>query len=266
MVTAELEKALSDAGVSMYQLEARLLEAEAKRQGLDVDTLLHRRLGGEPIAYITGEWEFYSIPVFVTRDTLIPRPDTEALVDRALELLRERRSREVPQVLDLCAGTGCVGLAIAENTPVVNVMLGEISEAAITVCRRNIKLNGLEDRVAVQRMDALEVPPESCSYDMILCNPPYITTQELKTLDSSVRDYEPRLALDGGEDGLRFYRAITTLWHNAIVPGGRLLFEVGYEQASDVAEIMRENGYKNIVITRDLNNIERVIEGETIER
>ena len=262
MVRHEVEAALKADGVSMYRLEARLLCELAQSRGESVEPLLARRLGGEPIAYITGEWEFYSLPIRVTRDTLIPRADTETLAERTIEVLRARRSREVPRVLDLCAGTGCIGLAVAVNVPSANVVLGEISEAAIDVCRENIALNNLAERVSVQCIDALKEPsPELGAFDVIVSNPPYIPTEVVATLESSVREFEPHGALDGGVDGLLFYRAIAENLRDALKSGGRLIFEVGYDQAAAVAEIMKQNGYISIAVTRDLNKIERVIEG-----
>ena len=251
----------------MARLEARLLCEFAQTSGESTTVLLNRRLGGEPIAYITGEWEFYSLPIRVTRDTLIPRADTETLAERAIEVLRERKTRDVPMVLDLCAGTGCVGLAIAANVPSVSVTLGEISDAAIEVCRANVALNGLGERVEVRKMDALAgavatQKPQETTYDVIVSNPPYIRTADMATLDASVRDFEPHLALDGGADGMLFYRAIAERWSGALKSGGRLIFEVGYDQAAQVAEILQECEYTNIAVTRDLNKIERVIEGE----
>ena len=258
----EVSDALRDADVAMHRLEARLLCEHAQSSGESIDALLSRRLGGEPIAYITGEWEFYSLPIRVTRDTLIPRADTETLAERAIEWLRERKTRDVPMVLDLCSGTGCIGLAIAANVPSASVTLGELSDGAIEVCRENIALNGLGECVAVQRLNALGDVDGSVKYDLIVSNPPYIRAAEMATLDASVREFEPRMALDGGDDGLMFYRAIAKRWRCALKTGGRLMFEVGYDQAEQVAAILRENGYENIAVTRDLSKIERVIEGE----
>ena len=262
----EVENALRDAGVSMYRLEARLLCEFAAAGGGDLDALLSRRLVGEPIAYITGEWEFYSLPLKVTRDTLIPRSDTETLAERAIELLR---GVEAPRVLDLCAGTGCIGLAIAVNVKGAEVVFGELSDAALAVCRENIRLNAKLENVDACRlmalsMSALEAPPQEFigAFDLIVSNPPYIPSAELAGLDVSVREFEPRLALDGAEDGLRFYRAIAERWKRALKPRGRLVFEVGCDQSTAVQEILRQNGYENIAVTRDLNKIERVIEGE----
>ena len=262
MSKSEVESALSAAGISMHRLEARLLCEYAQSSGESIDALLARRLGGEPIAYITGEWEFYSLPIRVTRDTLIPRADTETLAERAIGWLRSRKTRDVPMVLDLCAGTGCIGLAIAANVPSASVALGELSDGALAVCRANVALNGLDERVAVQRIDALGEVDGSVQYDLIVSNPPYIRTAEMATLDASVREFEPHLALDGGDDGLMFYRAIAERWRGALKTGGRLMLEVGYDQAEQVAEILRQNEYENIAVTRDLSKIERVIEGE----
>jgi release factor glutamine methyltransferase len=238
----------------------RLLREYAQKSGEPLGALLSRLENGEPAAYILGEWEFYSLPIRVTRDTLIPRPDTETLVDRAIELLR---GKAAPRILDLCAGTGCVGLALAANIPDADVILAELSEPALAVCRENTALNGLTGRVVELRADALKAPPtEIGQFDVIVCNPPYIKTAVIAELDASVRDFEPITALDGGADGLDFYRAVAAQWKQALKQGGKILFEVGYDQSAEVAEILRRNEYVNIAATRDLNKTERVIEGE----
>jgi release factor glutamine methyltransferase len=242
------------------RLEERLLREYAQKSGEPLDALVRRAENDEPVAYILGEWEFYSLPIKVTRDTLIPRPDTETLVDRAIELLK---GRAAPRILDLCAGTGCVGLALAANIPGATAILAELSEPALAVCRENIALNGLTGRVAARRADALKAPPENLgTFDVIVCNPPYIRTAVIAELDASVCAFEPITALDGGDDGLDFYRAVAAQWKTALKKGGKILFEVGYDQSAEVAEILRRNEYVNIAATRDLNNTERVIEGE----
>lgn len=276
----DARKALKGMGVEAAQLEARELLCAAS--GKDRTQLIHdlplyasdgveqrfrdlleRRLRGEPVAYLLGEWEFYGLTLDVCPDVLIPRPDTETLVERGILFLRDR---EEARVLDLCAGSGCVGLAIADNCPGARVILGEWWPDALRVCRQNIRRCGLTEQAQAAQVDALEPPPRVLrDFDLILCNPPYIPTLEIARLDPSVRDYEPHIALDGGEDGLKFYRAVAKKWKRALKPGGKLAFEVGYDQAQAVEEILREHGYQNIQSTLDPGMHWRVVEGITEE-
>jgi release factor glutamine methyltransferase len=227
----------------------------------NLDALIDRRLGGEPIAYILGEWEFYGIPIDVTRDVLIPRVDTEVLVDAALEHIRKRHI-EAPRVLDLCAGTGCVGLAIAANATDARVLLADISPAALRVCRRNIHRNNLIRRVTSMELDALKSPPLLIgTFDLIVCNPPYIPTGDIAGLEESVRAYEPVLALDGGEDGLNYYRGIVPKWKETLAEGGVFAFECGIGQAPFVAEVLYRNGFEEIRTYKDTLGIERIVAG-----
>lgn len=225
-----------------------------------VDDLIVRRVKGEPIAYITGFWEFYGLPIAVTRDVLIPRIDTEILVDKAIALLRGRE--EKTRVLDLCCGSGCVGLAIAANVPDSRVILVDNSLKALAVSRENTLKNHLTRNVTCIEADAMQNPPVLLGrFDMIVCNPPYIPSKDIDELDTSVKDFEPRCALDGGEDGLDFYRNITAKWKKILKDRGCLLFEVGIGQAEDVAHIMSQNGFTNISIMKDTLNIDRVVAG-----
>ena len=268
---------LKKAGIEAAQLEARELvcyAADKSREQLyrdmplyvpaelekRVDDLVRRRLAGEPVAYIIGEWEFYGLPLDISRDVLIPRPDTELLAERGIA--RAREAGEGARVLDLCAGSGCVGLAVAANVPNCRVVLGELSEGALRTCKQNVRRNQLNARVTCLSVDALE-PPSSAlwDFDVIVCNPPYIPTADIDGLDASVKDYEPHIALDGGEDGLDFYRAIAAKWKSALRLGGALLFEVGIGQAPQVEDILAQNGYENIQTAQDTQGIWRVVEG-----
>lgn len=225
--------------------------------------LAQRHLDGEPVAYLIGEWEFYGLPLDVSESVLIPRPDTEVLAAQAIEYVT---TLTTPRVLDLCAGSGCIGLAVAANCPGAKVTLGEISEAALRVCRQNIRRNDLTAQAVSYQVNALEKPATHLGeFDCIVCNPPYIPDGDIASLDVSVKDYEPLLALGGGEDGLDFYRAIADKWREALKVGGRLYFEVGIGQSDDVLRIMRGSGFGDIQVVKDLNGIPRVVFGALCE-
>ncbi|MCI7733723.1 MAG: peptide chain release factor N(5)-glutamine methyltransferase [Dysosmobacter sp.] len=224
-----------------------------------VRDLVDRHLAGEPVAYLIGEWEFYGLPLDISRDVLIPRPDTEVLTEQAIGYIKTLGEC---RVLDLCAGSGCIGLAVAAQAPQSRVVLGEWSDGALKICRQNIRRNGLSGRVVPMQADAREKPEKSLGdFQCIVCNPPYIPRADIDGLDNSVRDYEPHLALDGGEDGLDFYRAISEKWRDALTPGGRLYFEVGIGQADSVLRIMRAQGFGDIQVVKDLHGIPRVVFG-----
>ena len=224
-----------------------------------VRDLAARHLAGEPVAYLIGEWEFYGLPLDISDDVLIPRSDTEVLAGQAIEYLETLGEC---RVLDLCAGSGCIGLAAASQVPRARVVLGEWSDGALKICRQNIRRNGLSGRVVPMQVNALEKPERALGeFHCILSNPPYIPRADIDGLDVSVKDYEPRMALDGGEDGLDFYRAISEKWKEALAPGGRLYFEVGIGQADEVLRIMRAQGFGDIQIVKDLHDIPRVVYG-----
>ena len=273
----DTRKRLRAHGVEMAQLEARELvcfAADTTREQFfrdlslyaskeveeKVEELTQRRLAGEPVAYIIGEWEFYGLPLDISRDVLIPRSDTEVLAERAI--LLAKAAGEGARVLDLCAGSGCVGLAVAAHAPNCRVVLADLSEAALRICKQNVRRNNLNARVTCVQADATQAPAASLwDFDVIACNPPYIPHKDLPDLDMSVRDYEPWAALDGGLDGLDFYRDIAQRWGTALRLGGSLIFEVGIGQAADVEKIMAQNGFENIVTHQDTQGIWRVVEG-----
>lgn len=272
----DIRQELHRAGIQAATLEARELVCFAAgktreqfvRDGRlyvpqDVEeqarALMRRHLAGEPLAYLIGEWEFYGLPLDISEQVLIPRSDTEVLAGEAIRWLQTQQDA---RVLDLCAGSGCVGLAVASQVHACRVVLGEKSEAALRICRQNIRRSGLLGRVTPMPADALEPPTRQLGeFDCIVCNPPYIPTQDIETLDVSVRDYEPHMALDGGEDGLEFYRAISENWREALHPGARLYFEVGIGQADSVLRIMRRQGFGELEIVLDTAGIPRVVYG-----
>lgn len=216
-----------------------------------------KRLGeGYPLQYLLGEWAFYSIPLKVGEGVLIPRPDTETLVDVALGLLAQQPDAKVA---DFCAGSGAIALAVAKNLPQSSVWALELSEAALRYLRENTRdypnIEVIEADV-LGDITALGLP----KLDMILSNPPYLTARELAELDETVR-CEPRMALDGGEDGLLFYRSITQNAKKLLAPNGLLVFEVGWQQAEQVTDIMAAQGYDSVGRAKDLAGIDRCVYG-----
>ena len=267
---------LRKAGVEAAQLEARELvcyAADKSREQLyrdmslyvsaelekRVNELVERRLAGEPVAYIIGEWNFYGMPLEVDRTVLIPRPDTEIIAGRAIELAK--MAGEHGRVLDLCSGSGCIGCALAHELPAARVVMVDISDAALAVSKENLRRNR-QNRTICLKADALEKPPMSIgTFDIIVSNPPYVASMDILTLDSSVRDYEPLGALDGGEDGLMFYRAIVQHWTQILRPGGWLMFEVGEDQADAVMALMKDAKYTDVTALEDTAGIRRVVVG-----
>ncbi len=270
-------RSLREAGVEAYGLEARLLVACAAEKSVETllqelrlytgdavaeksEELVARRLRGEPAAYITGSWEFYGMPMAVDPSVLIPRVDTEVLVKTAVDSLRGKKMDA--RILDLCSGSGCVGCAISRELPAARVVMVDISPAALSVARKNMLMNNLSARITCLEADVMMPPPMRIgSFDLIVSNPPYIPSAEIPELDISVRDYEPVWALDGGRDGLDFYRAILDGWKNILRPGGQLLFEVGRGQAEQVKKRMLWAGRRGVDIAQATAGIERVLSG-----
>ena len=228
-----------------------------------VHALAERHTGGEPVAYLIGEWEFYGLTLDVNESVLIPRADTEVLAEAAIGYVKDQGAC---RVLDLCAGSGCVGLAVAANAPECQVLLGDISEPAARVCRQNIRRCGLTGRVSVMTMDALEPPPRGIGkFQCVVCNPPYIPKADIDTLERSVKDFEPYLALCGGEDGLDFYRAAAGMWKEVLAENGRIYFEVGIGQADAALRLMRGAGFGGLEVLPDTRGIPRVVYGTAME-
>ena len=224
----------------------------------DVEKGLSRLMEGEPLAYVLGEWEFYGMNLVVTPDVLIPRDDTCAVVSLAVSqgLFLDKD----PRILDLCCGSGCIGLAVANRVKDAKVTMADLSKEALNVAKKNTILNHLSGRVRCLQADALEPAPAFLGkFDMIISNPPYITGQEMQELPRGVADYEPRMALYGGEDGLDFYRAIARNYTAALKPGGYLALEFGMGQGDDVCRILTEHGYTILERTRDFNDRERAV-------
>lgn len=215
---------------------------------------IDRRKRNEPVGYIVGKKEFMSMDFCVKPGILIPRPDTEILVERVIEECKNVKS---PVIIDMCTGSGAIGVSLARYIPSSSVTALDISEDALIIAKKNASANGVD--VSCEYHNVLE-PYNGLMADVVVSNPPYIPSQEVLTLESDVMDYEPHLALDGGEDGLVFYRAIVDNISSCLKKGGLLAFEVGMGQASDVKELMEAQFY-NISVDKDLAGIERVVYG-----
>ena len=219
---------------------------------------VERLLKEEPLADVLGEWEFYGLPLYVSPDVLIPRDDTCAVTELAINkgLFLDKD----PRILDLCCGSGCIGLAIASRVKDARVTLADISKEALAVAKKNIARNKLGGRVSTFQVDARQAAPGFLGkFDMIVSNPPYITGEEMKQLPKSVNDFEPHLALFGGEDGLDFYRSILEHYTAILKPGGFVCFEFGMNMADAVCRLLEEKDYTVIERKRDYNDRERAL-------
>lgn len=223
-----------------------------------MEQYVQRVLSGEPLAYVLGEWTFYGMTLYIDRNVLIPRDDTCAVAQLAMK--RGLYLEQDPRILDLCTGSGCIGLAVAQRVKDARVTLADISKEALAIAKKNVNRHQLASRVTCVQADALQPAPGFLGkFDMIVSNPPYIPTKEMLELDVSVKDYEPHLALDGGADGLDFYRSIVKNYSSALKPGGYLCFEFGMGQGDDVCNILSENGYTILERVQDFNNRERAV-------
>jgi len=266
---------LARAGVAEPRLPAEVLLAEAmgsdrvalyaghdrtvERSVLDrYREMVRRAAGGEPIAYITGEKEFYSLAMKVTRDVLVPRPETELLVDAAVELSRERGGRA--SLWDACTGSGCVAVAAAVCAPEIAVLATDICEAALAVAAENVARHGLNGRVRLAKADLLTPPAEAgegAAFDAITANPPYVTDAQMAELPGVVQR-EPEIALRAGPEGLECIRRIVSDAPRRLAAGGMLAMEIGLGQAEAVYDLLNADGrYEGIRFVRDAGGIER---------
>ena len=224
------------------------------------ETMLERRSGHEPVAYILGAQDFMGLPFFVTRDVLIPNQDTENLVEEAMKEVHGGM-----RILDLCTGSGCILLSLLHYSADTTGVGTDLSAAALRVAAENGGRLGLSDRAVWKQGDlyeALAGAESSLKFDLIVSNPPYIPTAVIGTLMPEVAEMEPRMALDGGEDGLSFYRRILAGARDVLKIGGVLMMETGFDEAADVASMMRQSGFLDLQIIRDYGGQDRIVRGE----
>ena len=247
-------------GMKRIELYARADTPISKQQIQHLDELTKRAGQHEPIAYLTGKTEFYSLALNVTRDCMIPRPETELLVERAIEFLRT--SSGTQWVCDLCTGSGCIAVAIAKNCPAARIIATDISADAIKVAAQNVKAYQLDEQVKLvsgDMFEAVKVISGGQQFDLIVCNPPYVSAAEYEALPKNVRDYEPKSALFAGSDGLDICRRIITEAGDFLKPEGALMLEIGYAQGPAVTELLQQAGaFSEIKIQKDLRHNDRL--------
>lgn len=219
--------------------------------------MLRRRTEGEPLQYILGEWQFFGLPFYVGKGVLIPRQDTETLVEVVLEKLGDKKNLAVA---DLCAGSGCIGITLDKKLSCKSVACLELSKQAFRYLEKNISLNN--SAVKAYERDVLSemVANEFSELDLVVSNPPYLTKGDMENLQQEV-SFEPQMALFGGEDGLDFYRDITRVWKYSLKPGGMLAFEIGINQETDVSSILIQHGFENVRFVKDYCGVYRVVYG-----
>jgi len=249
------------AGLKRIELYTQF-DKQVPQQQLDQLHDLVKRAGlHEPVAYLTGKTEFYSLELDITSDCLIPRPETELLVQRAIEFLRTRSG--IQYICDLCTGSGCIAVAIAKNFPDARVTATDISSVALDVAALNVEKHQLEEQIKLLCGDLFEPVIQQLDvsqFDLIVCNPPYVSTTEYKKLEKNIKDYEPRIALFAGDDGLDIYRRIIEKADQFLKPDAVLMLEIGYAQGFAVMELLKQTGaFTEINIEKDLHDNDRVV-------
>jgi len=258
-------------GLKRIELYTQFNKVVAQESLSRLHELVRRAGTHEPIAYLTGRCEFYSIEFEITRDCLIPRPETELLVERAIEFLRTRDGRQPavslvegpnPYVCDLCTGCGCVAIAIARNFANCRIVATDISDVALAVAERNISGHGLGGRIQLLQGDLFEpiIPGLGpAKFDLIVCNPPYVSEPEFEKLDRNVRDFEPKIALTAGHDGLDVIKRIIATAGEFLKPAAALMLEIGNEQGPAVRTLLEDTGrFATVNIEKDYNNLDRL--------
>lgn len=246
-------------GLGRTELITRAKELMREDDFAEYEKRIYARIEGEPLQYIVGMQEFMGLPFRVNPSVLIPRLDTEVLADEVLKIIDQKGLRN-PEVLDLCTGSGALGISIAARVPGALVTLTDASEEALHTAMGNAALNNVGRRCSFLLGDMFEALPEDKQFDIIVCNPPYIKSSLIETLDVEVKDHEPRMALDGGKDGLKYYRIIADEASMHLRSGGTLALEIGFDQAVDVKRLLNKaKTYEDSRVVRDLSHLDRVI-------
>jgi release factor glutamine methyltransferase len=231
-------------------------------QQAKLEKLIVRAEQGEPIQYIIGHVDFRGLEIHCDRRALIPRPETEQLVEQILQAVQrsEVRSQKSVQIADIGTGTGCIALALLSELPNAEATGIDISSDALALARENAERLGLSDRFQTLENNLLTGLEEN-SLDIVISNPPYIVSEVWKTLEPAVKDHEPQLALDGGEDGLDLIRPLVEQAARVLKPGGGLFLEIGYDQGSAVFQCLENAGFQNVKVQKDLAGLDRIVTG-----
>ncbi len=265
------EKKMAEAGIEEADYDSRALWEHATGQDrlamllnmngqVDDSTygrymdFVHRRCDRIPLQYITGVQNFMGLDFLTAPEVLIPRYDTETVVCSAIDIIKRNK---YTSVLDMCCGSGCIGLTIGHECSVNKLVLADISDQAVALTEKNADRLGIACNVVKTDMFS-EIKG---SFDLIISNPPYIRSDVIPTLMPEVKDHEPRLALDGSADGLVFYRRISAVAADYLNAGGYLVYEIGNDQGDEVSDIMKENGFSDVTVIKDLNNNDRAVTG-----
>ena len=252
-----LSKALGD--VDRLYIHLNLHKELTKEQLDSFNKMIQDRLKGRPIAYIVNNREFMGLDFYVEEGVLIPRPDTEPLVEEVIELVK---GKENLKIVDIGTGSGAITVSLAKYIKDCQGYSLDISDKALSIGLKNAISNEVEDKINFIKSNIFSgIEDKGLELDVIVSNPPYIRRADIETLHTQVKDYEPYIALEGGEDGLNFYRDITRESVKYLKDKGILAFEVGHDQAEDVSEILKHNGYTNIYTKKDLQGIDRVVIG-----
>jgi len=247
-------------GLKRIELYTKFDRLVAKEQLDKLHDLVKRAGQNEPIAYLVGKSEFYGLELNVTAECMIPRPETELLVERAIKLLRTRTGRQL--VCDLCTGCGCIAVAIAKNFGNAKIVATDICDAALAAAASNVEKHNLKDRIELlcgDLFDPLVPQLDTGKFDLIVCNPPYVSIAEFEKLPVNIKDYEPRKALLAGADGLDIYRRICEKVDTFLKPDAVLMLEIGYSQGQALRGLLEQaDCFSEITIEKDLNNNDRI--------
>jgi release factor glutamine methyltransferase len=247
-------------GLSRIELYTQFDQLVGKEQLNKLHDLVKRAGQNEPIAYLVGKTEFYALELNMAADCMVPRPETELLVERAIEFLRSRHGRQL--VCDLCTGCGCIAIAIAKNFSNAKVVATDICDAALAIAARNVEKYSLKDKIELlcgDLFDPIVSQPETEKFDLIVCNPPYVSASEFEKLPKNVKDYEPELALSGGVDGLDIYRQICEKANAFLKPDAALMLEIGYSQGEAVRGLLQQaDCFSEITIEKDFGDNDRI--------
>lgn len=224
----------------------------------EIDNIVSRRIQREPLQYIFGYTDFCDLKIKVMHGVLIPRPETELLVEESIKIIKKLNNKEL-KVLDLCTGTGCIAIAIAKKLPEIHVYATDISNKAIKCARENAEINHIKKNVIFMEGNLFETFKDLILFDIIISNPPYIKTSEIESLQPEVSKWEPYQALDGGKDGLKYYKEILKQSKKYLKSRGFILFEIGEGQVSSLRKIVKKNGFNIYSILKDFSGIERVV-------